>query len=347
MRPSLAATTALLSAALLVGCGGTAATPSSSTAPAAAQPSRSGQANQADVSALPDGVGAVTANPDGTRTVQSSWGTVVVPAKPQRIVSVLGDTDVDAMVALGIPLVGAGTQGGGATDGFAPHVASALANTTPLAWGSGLPIEDIAALKPDLIFTVNKETADQLQKIAPTVPRGSALGERWKDDFRYVAAVLGQDQKARELLGAYERRATALAAELAPVVKGRTVASPQVSSDAANVQVDYRGAFSSAVLTELGLPLHPMVTAATEENAQVSFERLTDINADILFWQVRQDDKGQPDHKALEKVTKSPLWARLPAVQAGQVHQVANRPWYFAGLLSAQRVLDDVEKALL
>src|SRR5215207_3363314 len=58
---------------------------------------------------LPEGRGVVTENADGTRTVTSSYGTALVPADPQRVVSVIGDIDFEAMLALGVVPVGAGT----------------------------------------------------------------------------------------------------------------------------------------------------------------------------------------------------------------------------------------------
>jgi ABC-type Fe3+-hydroxamate transport system substrate-binding protein len=79
----------------------------------------------------------------------------------------------------------------------------------------------------------------------------------------------------------------------------------------------------------------------------LSFERLAELDADVLFWQVRQKDDGTPNRAAMRLATRSPLWSRLPAVQAGQVTEVVNRPWYFPGLTSAGVVLDDVERALL
>lgn len=298
--------------------------------------------------ALPEGRGSVTTNADGTRTVTSSYGTATVPADPKRIVSVIGDIDLDALVALGEPVVGAGTQGGTTTSGFAPHLAARVGGVTPLAWTDGVPYESIAALEPDLIFAPDEESYDKLSQIATTVPRGSWSGPDWKEDFRYVAAVVGRSEQAETLLAAHQARVARMKADLAgKLPAGTTVASPQVSYDAANVYVDPSDAFSSAILTELGLTLHPIAATAKGEGRSVSFERLTDVSADVLFWQVRQKDDGTPDTQALTKATGSPLWKDLPAVAADSVHQVVNRPWYFPGITAAGVVLDDVERYLL
>jgi ABC-type Fe3+-hydroxamate transport system substrate-binding protein len=41
-----------------------------------------------------------------------------------------------------------------------------------------------------------------------------------------------------------------------------------------------------------------------------------------------------------------PQWASLPAVQAGAVYPVDDRPWAAPTILGAERILDDVEHAL-
>lgn len=334
------AAVAVALALLLVACGGDdddSASPSSSapssTAPSAAE--------------IPEGRGIVTENEDGTRTVESAYGSAMVPAAPHRVASVIGDIDFEAMLALGVTPVGAGTQGGNIESGFAPHLTELSAEVEPLAWADGAPIEAIAALDPDLIFVPNEEVADQLADIAPVVPRGSWVGTEWKDDFLYVGQVLGLQAKAEGMLEEYEQRVADLSDRLASSVDGMSVLSPQVAYDHSQVYVDADDAFSSAVLTELGFTLDDVAERDEPEGIAVSFERLEELDADILFWQVRQADDGSPDAKGLDTLRANPLFERLPAVAAGRYVEVPNRPWYFPTILGAQQILDDVEAALL
>ena len=297
--------------------------------------------------ASPEGRGVVTANADGTRTVVSEFGEAVVPAQPQRVVSVIGDIDLETMLALGVVPAGAGTQGGTIESGFAPHLPELVAEVEPLPWVDGVPFEQIAALDPDLVFTNDVETADTLSELAPVVPRGYWWGPEWKEDARYVGAVLGLQEETAALLAAFEDRAAALREELAGAVGDVTVLSAQVSHDHANVLVDPSDAFSSAVLAELGLTLAPLATPNDGEHLAVSYEQLEQLDADILFWQVRQAENGSPDVEGLEVLRGNPLYDSIPAVATGEVHEVANRPWYFPTILGAERILDDVEAALL
>lgn len=320
------------------------------TATADADAAATAEAEPADATTdevPPEGRGLVTENPDGTRTVTSTYGTATVPADPQRIVSVIGDIDLEAMIALGVTPIGAGTQGGTAASGFAPHLDGLLDDVEPLAWSDGAPAEAIAALKPDLIFVPNQDTADLLDDIAPVVPRGSWVGTEWKDDFLYVGEVLGRSDEAADLLAEYEGRAADLAERLAPAIDGTTALSPQVAYDHTEVYVDAEDGFSGAVLTEVGFDLHDLAFADDSEGIAVSFEQLERLDADWLFWQVRQDDDGNADQTGLNVLASNPLFERLPAVAAGRYVEVPNRPWYFPTILGAHQILDDVEAAVL
>ncbi len=341
----LAASAALATGVLLSGCGSpstTAGSPADGGSPSAAVPSGLPPKPYPVV----EGRSEVTENPDGTRTVKSSWGTATVPAKPARIVTVLGYVDFETMLALGVKPVGAGTQGGPVASGFAPHLSGVTDGIEPLDWSQGAPVEKIAALRPDLIFAPDQDSFHAVKDLAPTVAAGAADSRTWKDDARYVATVLGRAGQAEGLIAGYETRAASLRTKLQPVMTGKTVASPQVTHDRSQVTVSGANAFASAVLQEAGLTLAP-VLKGSDSQVELSFENLADLNADVLFWQVRQDDKGARDTAALDVVKKSPLWSKLPAVQAGQVHQVDNRPWYFPTILSAEQMLTDITKALL
>lgn len=296
---------------------------------------------------IPEGRGLVTENADGTRTVVSEFGTTVVPAEPRRIVSVIGDIDLEAMLALGVTPVGAGTQGGTVESGFAPHLEGRVDGIEPLAWIDGAPVEAIAALEPDLIFTYDADSADVLSEIAPVVPRGSWIGLEWKQDFLYVGEVLGLGDEAQAQLDDFEARAADLKEQLVEVTDGTTVLSPQVAYDHTQIYVDDDESFSAAVLTELGFTLDDVAERDAADGIAVSFEQLVDLDADLLFWQVRQADDGSADVEGLEVLRSNPLFERIPAVAAERYYEVPNRPWYFPTILGATQILDDVEAALL
>lgn len=339
--------TLLLASSMLIAACGDDADEAAAVTDDASATSAEGEPADAGADELPpEGRGTVTENADGTRTVTSTYGTATVPAEPERIVSVIGDIDLEAMLALGVTPVGAGTQGGTAASGFAPHLGDFVADIEPLAWSDGAPAEAIAALRPDLIFVPDQDTADLLDDIAPVVPRGTWNGTEWKDDFLYIGDVLGLSEQAADQLADYEDRAAELAARIAPAVEGTTALSPQVAYDHTQVYVDADDSFSSAVLTEVGFELHDLAHAEDSEGIAVSFEQLDRLDADWLFWQVRQDDNGEPDQTGLDVLQANPLFERLPAVTADRYVEVPNRPWYFPTILGANRILDDIEAAV-
>jgi len=330
---------------LLASCGADDTTEAAADASAGSE--AEGETTATEESDLPaEGRGIVTENADGTRTVTSTYGTATVPADPQRIVSVIGDVDFEAMLALGVTPVGAGTQGGTAASGFAPHLDGLVHDIEPLAWADGAPAEAIAALRPDLIFVPDQDTADLLDDIAPVVPRGTWVGTEWKEDFLYVGEVLGLADEAAGMIADYEERAGELAERIAPMIEGTTALSPQVAYDHTQVYVDADDSFSGAVLTELGFTLHDLAHEDDSEGIAVSFEQLERLDADWLFWQVRQADDGSPDTEGLDAVRSNPLFERLPAVAAGHFIEVPNRPWYFPTILGANQILDDIEEAI-
>lgn len=268
-----------------------------------------------------------------------------MPADPERVVSVIGDIDLETMLALGAQPIAAGTQGGTLAEGFAPHLAGLTDGIEPLAWADGAPAERIAGLEPDLIFAPSENEFDVLGEIAPTVPRGAWRGD-WKQDLRYVAAVLGRSDEAEDLLEDFEQRAADIRERLGERA-GATVASAQIYSDHAQLGLDGPPSFPTQVLTEVGLEPIALTESGEDFGVDLSLERLPDIDADHLFWQVRQDDAGEPDLAGLEVLRQNALWQRVPAVATDQVHFVDNRPWYFPTILGAHVVLDDVETALL
>ena len=89
-------------------------------------------------------------------TVEHRFGETVVPAKPERVVSV-GVTEQDVLLQLGIVPVGVTEWYGDQPDATWPWAHDLLDGAHPevLHTSDGFEIEKIAALEPDLIIGVN------------------------------------------------------------------------------------------------------------------------------------------------------------------------------------------------
>jgi ABC-type Fe3+-hydroxamate transport system substrate-binding protein len=104
---------------------------------------------------------------------------------------------------------------------------------------------------------------------------------------------------------------------------------------------------------DLGLVLADSVSRLLADAAQlaqggaeVSLERLGEIDADILFIPVYAGSDGTPDRSGIEALAERSLWSTLPAVQAGEVYEFTGDITYESGPM-AMAFLDVVEESLL
>src|SRR3954469_24837785 len=145
VRGTLAALAALT---VLVGCGGT---------------------------GTEEGDGGAAASADGAfpLSIEHTFGTTTIEQQPERVV-VLGWSAQDVLYALGVPPVGMPSYAfGGGDDGVLPWDDEYYdpEKTTLLDTTDGPPLEEIAALRPDVILApyegFDEAAYDDLSGIAP------------------------------------------------------------------------------------------------------------------------------------------------------------------------------------
>ena len=132
---------------------------------------------------------------DGSVTVKHAFGETKVPALPKRVVSA-GLTDADDLLALGVVPIAVTDWFGGEPFGVWPWALPRLGGAQPvvLSLADGVQIDQIAALKPDLIVATNagldEDTYRRLAAVAPTIPQSGqdAFFEPWRDQ----ATAIGQ-----------------------------------------------------------------------------------------------------------------------------------------------------------
>lgn len=217
---------------LLSACGST-ATKSPSPAPASVE------------TAAP-----ATTPPDTKRTSTDASGKQVeVPANPQRVVA-LSETDLDAMLALGLKPVGT-VSGRGQT--LIPRYLGDRPAGIPIVGTVSQPTMDkVIELNPDLILAgslADPQILAQLSAIAPTV-NTSASGEAWKTVFQRIATTPNQESEVKQWFDRYDKKVTEVKAKLGPN------ASAQVSvvrwNPAGPIYMS-KDLFTSQVLAEVGL----------------------------------------------------------------------------------------------
>lgn len=274
-----------------------------------------------------DGSTATPGAADGhfPTTIEHAFGETTIEADPQRVVTV-GWSDHDVVAALGEVPVGAtriswGGNDEGSTDFFDAAIGelgATPAEVTRLDDSDGIPVEEIAALEPDVILGTNsgltQEDYDALSRIAPVVAYPEvAWGTPWRESVEMIGQALGRPAEAQESIAETEALIEETAAAY-PELEGTSVAwawfTPQdLSTIGLYTTTDLR----PQMLRELGMVDAGIVTEQSTDGAfsiNVSAEQADTIDADVLIFYT----DGGIDPEAL---VSDPLVGRIPALEAG------------------------------
>lgn len=245
------------------------------------------------------GAATTTGSPAAFRpvTVPHAYGTATIDRRPERVVT-LDQQWTDTMVALGVTPVGYPADRG-MPGGIAPWQ-DLPATSTALDVSTGVPIEQIAALRPDLIlgsYPISDRTVyDRLAAIAPTV---ASLTDRqvdpWQEMTTTAGDFLGEPAAAAALIDAVDGQVRAVAAEL-PGLRGQTFSLAQyVVGKGLTIVADPEDG-SSIFFSDLGMTLYPPVvdegTSAGVARLQVSTERADLLRADLVAFLINGGDES-------------------------------------------------------
>jgi len=276
-----------------------------------------------------------------TRIVDHALGEVEIPVHPQRVVVLHDMLILDSVLALGVKPVGSiyWPYEGERFRGIPPELVADISTVGNISQPS---IETILALKPDLILgtAFQKDYYDLLSEIAPTVFIDN-LGKLhdFKERLRYIAHILGKEERAEEVLTQYQARIQRLRQQL-----GNKLEKTIVSVIALRGQnfYTYRSdqSLGSQVINDVGLR-RPLAQENQKEPYLIwSIEMLPKHDADVLFVLSDWTEKT-PE---LMSLLKQPIWAQLQAVQNNQVYEVN---WGVGGPFGANRIIDDLFKYLI
>ncbi|CAN7229303.1 iron-siderophore ABC transporter substrate-binding protein [Knoellia sp. LjRoot47] len=263
-------------------------------------------------------------------TVTHAFGETTISAEPKRVATV-GWNDADVVVSLGVIPVGAtkitwGGNAGGSTDWFDAAVTKLDSDAQIARYDdtAGVPVEEIAAAKPDLILGVNsgitKEDYDKLSKIAPTVAfPGEAWGTSWEDSVKLVGQALGRTELATKVT-ADTNKAIDDAVAKYPQIKGKSAAWAWFTpTDLSVVSLYTTHDLRPQILRRFGMVDAPTVTALSKGNAQfsanLSAEKSSTLAADALIFYVEKPEE-------VDTLKKHPLLGQIPALKTD--HYVAS-----------------------
>lgn len=269
--------------------------------------------------------------------VTHAMGTTEVPDNPQRVV-ILTNEGTEALLSLGVEPVGAVQSWLG--DPWYPHITEQMDGVENVGTESGVNLELIAALEPDLILG-NKQRQEeiypQLSAIAPTVLTEELRGD-WQINFRTYAEALGLSDEGEEVMGAYNARVAELSAALGDNLEEKVSVIRFLASHSRIYQLD---SFSGVVLGQLGFD-RPDNQNVPEFALRVGKESIPDMDGDRIFYFTYESGDGEA-LAAQEDYLSDPLWQNLSAVKAGRVHEVSDPIWNTAGgVIAAGLMLDSI-----
>ncbi len=276
------------------------------------------------------------ANEPQTRSVAHFRGTTEVPANPERVV-VLDLGELDSAVALGVTPVGAVKAP--VDEGLLSYLEDDLQGVQLVGEIGEPDLEAIAALQPDLILGSDvrvKDFYDELSAIAPTV-FSETVGVAWKENFQLHAQALGREDEAATLMAEYDEHAKAVGQKVPDDTEVSIVRFVP-----GEIRLYAKENFIGTVLEDAGIA-RPAVQDVEEFDVTISPEQVDKAAGDVIF----VGTYGDPAETDNPTVLGGPLWKRLPAVQAGDVHQVDDDIWFLGtGVGAADLVLDELEQTL-
>ena len=261
-------------------------------------------------------------------TVTHAHGSTTVAKAPTRIATI-GWADADTVAALGITPVGAPkiTWGGnakGSTDWFDAQLAKIGGKDTDVARyddSAGIPFDDIAATKPDLILGlssgVSKEDYDKLSKIAPVVAYTTApWGTPWQEQVSTIGEALGKDTEAAQLVSATEK-AIADAKAAHPEMAGKKAAWAWFTpTDLSTIGLYTTADLRPQMLREFGFVDSPTVVELSKADPKafsvnLSAEKASTLDADLVVFYADAETTAA-------SITGNALLGQIPALKNKQ-----------------------------
>lgn len=269
---------------------------------------------------------------ENTITVTDVRGAVEIPADPQRIVDLSGNSDILSL--LGYKVIGTANSDAYDYTKFPTYLEEALAGAEILGYSmqDTMDVEAVMNLEPDLIVisTVQEKMYDQLSEIAPTVMiQLEALD--WKADVRAFAKVFNKEAEADKWLADYEAKATAAGDEVKAEFGDDTTYLSFLASGGQFFIFD-GAAFGSVLYEDMGLAKPAGMPEQSDISLPVvTYEGLASIDTDYIFLIATDEDLAQ-----LEVNT---IWNSLPAVKDGNVIVLDSSPYFNQGYSSIGRDL--------
>ena len=267
---------------------------------------------------------------ENTVTVTDVRGDVEIPADPQRIVDLSGNSDI--LSILGYDVVGTANSDAYDYTKFPSYLEETLKGAEILGYSmqDTMDVEAVMNLNPDLIVisTVQEKMYDALSEIAPTVMiQLEALN--WKDDVRALAKVFNKEDVANEWIANYENKAKEAGDKIKAEYGEDTTYLSFLASGGQFFIFDGAG-FGDVLYNDMGLAKPAGMPEQTDISLPVvTYEGLAAIQSDYIFVIATDEDLAQLEANS--------IWNNLPAVKNGNVVVLESSPYFNQGYSSIGR----------
>jgi iron complex transport system substrate-binding protein len=239
----------------------------------------------------------------GSVTITHLFGQTVIKEPPKRVVSA-GYTEQDDLLAVGVVPVAVTNWFGDQPFAVWPWAQPKLGSAQPVVLNldNGIPVDQIAGLKPDLIVAINAgvdaDTYQKLAAIAPTVAQsdGDAFFEPWKDQATAVGQAVFQADQMKSLIGAVDQGFAAVA-QKNPQWKGKKALLMQGTFFQGTVVATLAG-WRTDFLNQMGLVIADSIKPfGGDHRAVIPRDQIKGVldSADVVIWTTESPD----DQKAL------------------------------------------------
>lgn len=280
--------------------------------------------------------------PVATKVVKHALGETTIPVKPQRII-VLNDIGLlDPVLSLGVKPIGTVSYFPQYNFLFRGVTNDEAAGIEIVGVGNQPNLERVLMLKPDLILMreYQKNMYKQLSAIAPTVVVDlPGLNYSFKENLRFIAQVLGESEKAEQVIAQYYERVKKLQNLMGERLKEIEVSVINLFGESLISTYSDNETYNQ-VFQDIGIRLIPTLVNQKEDTLVSSIEVLKKYDADILF--IMNDTQ-----ELTQAFFQNPLLTTLKAAQNNQVYEVQVNRWWTFGFFGVNKLLDDLFKYLV
>jgi len=234
----------------------------------------------------------------GAVTITHLFGQTVVKEPPKRVVSA-GYTEQDDLLAVGVVPIAVTNWFGDQPFAVWPWAQPKLGGAQPMVLNldNGIPVDQIAGLKPDLIVAINAgldaDTYRKLSAIAPTIAQsdGDAFFEPWKDQASAVGQAVFQADQMKSLIATVDKRFTDVS-QRNPQWKGKKTLLMQGRLFQGTVVATPAG-WQTDFLNQMGLVIADSIKPyGVDRRAVIPRDQIRAVldSADLLIWTTESSD---------------------------------------------------------